>query len=146
MLTSLVFSIAFHNSPTPHPWVLLNYLLVVNHSRTFAHAVLYALTGFFSHWLPVSWACLPSEREGILILFFYLELYWRIVTLQWRVSFCCTMQGISCMCTCISSLFDIPAPTLFHSSHHSTELSSLCNFSLTIYFTHGSVYVSIPIS
>ena len=78
-------------------------------------------------------------------LFFF---NWHIIALEYCVSFCCTAKWISHMYTYIPSLSDLPRSPPSHPirSSQSTELSSLCSFLLAIYFTHGSVYMSILIS
>ena len=76
-----------------------------------------------------------------------------IVALQCCVNFCGTAKWVIYMYAYIPSLLDVP-PTL-HSSYpiiyditeHRAELPVVHSwFPLAIYFTYGSVYMSIPIS
>ena len=70
--------------------------------------------------------------------------YWSIVALQCRVSFYCTAKWISYAYPHIPSL-----GFLYHLGHHRALSRVPCTirrFSLVIYFTYSSVYMSILIS
>ena len=87
-------------------------------------------------------------------IFFFKYFYWSIIALKWCVSFCCITKWISYTFTYIPislpSCVSLP-PSLSHPSRwtQSTkpDLPVLCGcFPLAIYFTFGSVYVSMLLS
>ena len=84
------------------------------------------------------------------ILFSYFN--WSIIALQYCVSFPCTVKWISYMYTYILSLSDVsptPTPHPTHLSHHRAPHRALCvysSFPQAIYFTHGSVHMSVLLS
>ena len=85
--------------------------------------------------------------NGIFIQLFF---YWNIIAVHHFVSFCCTVQWISCMYTYIFSLFDLP-PTLISAiqvvTDHRTELPVFYSgFLLATYFTYGTVCTSSLVS
>ena len=76
-----------------------------------------------------------------------------IVTLQCCVNLCATTRWIIYMYTYIPSLLELPPtlhssyPTVYDITEHRAELPVVHSwFPLATYFTHGSVYMSIPIS
>lgn len=75
--------------------------------------------------------------------------YWSIIVLQCCISFCCNVKWISYMHTYIPSLLDLspsPAPSYPPRSSQRAERPVLYSrFPLASYFTHGHVYMSIPI-
>ena len=86
---------------------------------------------------------------------FFKHLYWSIIALQWCVSFCFITKCISYTYTyvpislpsCISLPPTIPIPPLQVVTEHRADLPVLCGcFPLAIYFTFGSVYMSMPLS
>ena len=62
--------------------------------------------------------------------------------------FCCTMKWISCMCTYISFLLNLPPISHFHSAllEHQAELpATYSGFPIAISFTYSTVYISVPL-
>ena len=86
--------------------------------------------------------------------FFFKQLYWSIIALQWCVSFCFTTKWISytytyvpiSLSSCVSLPPTLPIPPLWTVTKHRADLPVLCGcFPLAIYFTFGSVYISMPL-
>ena len=91
----------------------------------------------------------------IYIYIFFKHLYWSIIALRWCVSFCFITNWISYTYTyvpislpsCISLPPTFPIPPLYVVTDHRADLPVLCScFPLAIYFTFGSVYMSMPLS
>ena len=85
---------------------------------------------------------------------FFKHLYWSIIALQWCVSFCFITKWISYTYTyipislpsCISLPLTLPIPPP-RWSQSTAGLPVLCGcFPLAIYFTFGSVYISMSLS
>ena len=80
---------------------------------------------------------------------FYFFFNWRIITLQYGVSFCHTLTWVSYRDTCVPSLLNFPpSPTPSHTSRLSQsprfELpASHSHFPLAVCFIYGNVYVSM---
>ena len=90
-----------------------------------------------------------------LFLVCFLHLYWSIIALQWCVSFCFITKWISytytyipiSLLSCVSLPPTLPIPPLEVVTKHWADLPVLCGcFPLAIYFTFGSVYMSMPFS
>ena len=88
----------------------------------------------------------------IYIYIFFLHLYWSIIALHCFVSCCCITKWISYMYTyipvsppsCVSLPPTLPIPPLYVVTEHRADLPVLCGcFPLAIYFTFGSVYMSM---
>ena len=89
------------------------------------------------------------------ISFFFKHLYWSIIALRWCVSFCFITKWISYTYTyvpislpsCVSLPPTLPIPPLKVFTKHRADPPVLCGcFPLAIYFTFGSVYMSMPLS
>ena len=108
-----------------------------------------------------------SNMVKLYFLFIYLlfkHLYWSIIALQWCVSFCFITKKISWFLLYnkenqlyiyiyphISFLLrlppTLPIPPLWVVTKRQADLLVLCGcFPLAIYFTFGSVYMSMPLS
>ena len=74
---------------------------------------------------------------------------WRIIAVQYSIGFCHRTRQISHNYTFITSLLSLPPFPSSHPSRSSegTSWASVLhtNFSLAICFTHGSIYMSIPL-
>ena len=90
-----------------------------------------------------------------LFSYFLLFLYWSVIASQWCVSFCFITKWISYTYTYIpisppswvSLPPTLPIPPLYVVTKHRADLPVLCGcFPLAIYFTFGSVYMSMPLS
>ena len=108
----------------------------------------------FSHPPPLQAGKLPVFFKpclGIIFFFpdFFLFFFWRIIASQCYVGFYYTMKWINCMYTYIPSFLDLPPNPPPHPqaiSEHRAELPVLySSFPLAVSFTHGSVYMSLPI-
>ena len=76
----------------------------------------------------------------------FLRKNWRIIETNDVVSFCCT-TGESALCTHMPLPPTTPSPTRRGQSENQSELPVLySSFPPAIYFTHGSVYVSVLLS
>ena len=98
---------------------------------------------------------LISQDHCLYVFFKKKNLYWNIIALQWCVSFCFITKWISYTYTyvpislpsCISLAPTFPIPPLYVVTKHQIDLPVLCGcFPLAIYFTFGSVYMSMPLS
>ena len=89
-----------------------------------------------SEWLTPVYIASKNWRLGINASLFYF-FNWRIIALQSCVSFFCTTNWISCMCTYISSLLDLlPIPALSVILEHWAGLPVLySSFPLAVCFT-----------
>ena len=97
-----------------------------------------------STWFQWSFYTLPLDLKK------YIYLYWSIIALHCSVSFCCRTKWISYTYTYIPislpSCISLP-PSLLVVTNHRADLPVLCDcFPLAIYFTFGSVYMSMPLS
>ena len=88
-------------------------------------------------------------------IFIFLHLYWSTIVLQWCVNFCCNTKWVSYTYTyipispssCISLPPSLSGPPPQVITKHRADIPVLCScFPLAIYFTCGSVYVSMPLS
>ena len=92
-----------------------------------------------------SWV--SKGREQKIPEFFFFLIYWSIVALQCRVTFCSTTKWIIHTYTHIPSLVDLPPhPHCTPLGHHKARSWSPCSmlyssFPLASYFTHGSGYM-----
>ena len=91
----------------------------------------------------------------LFICLFFKHLYWSIITLQWCVSFCFITKWISYTYTYVPISLPsyvslpptLPIPPIKVVTKHQVDLPVLCScFLLAIYFTFGSVYMSMPLS
>ena len=124
----------------------------------FAHFVslchiLVILTVFQTFSLLLCYICYGDLWAQI--FFFFKHLYWSIIALQWCVSFCFKTKWIThtyTVCSHFSSLLHLPPshpphPTPLGGTKHRADLPVLCGcFPLVIYFTFGSVYMSMTLS
>ena len=105
----------------------------------------------------VTWTLPPFLFIFFIFYFFYFfkHLYWSIIASQWCVSFCFITKWISYRYTHvpisppsrISLPPTLPIPPTQAVTKHSADLPVLCGcFPLALYFTFGSVYMSMTLS
>lgn len=124
--------------------------------RFFLSLILFFIFPSGTIYLPV---LLPCSIQRIPFFFLLLNsrplflpfFYWSIIATQCYASFCRTMQWISYPYTYIPSLWTslppTPAPPPRSSQSTRAELPVLSSsFQLAVDFTHGGVYMSMPLS
>ena len=92
--------------------------------------------------------CMNISHYTFFIHSFYWY-FWNIIALQCCVSFCHITAWITYMYAYIPSLLSFhppPHPTLGHRRALSWAPSAHSSFLLTVYVTHGGVYMSAPLS
>ena len=126
------------------PIFIFKYLFLTKWLELYISKTLSLFYLFFTYTKLVFSSFLFSKTWKFLIF------YWSLIALRCCVSFCCTAMWISYLYTYIPSRLSLPPsphPTPVGHHRHWAEPPVLYSiFPLAIHFTHGRVYMSIPLS